>query len=76
MRSITWYAPDSFVGWQKNGDVRSWGFSLDARTELTYYTYEWGRGITFRLFGFGFDLVWLNGMDTYKYKDFDDDDSN
>lgn len=38
-------------------DVRRYGFSLDLTTELYFYTYDWGYGVSFRLFGFGFELA-------------------
>ena len=37
-------------------DTHRYGFSLDLTTELYFYTYDWGYGINFRLFGFGFEL--------------------
>lgn len=61
MRAITWYWPQAFVGWQQQDDVREWGFRLDLRTEMTYYTYDWGKGFTFVILGAGFDIVWLEG---------------
>lgn len=58
MTTIKWIAPTGFAGFQKNSDVREYGIRLDPRTEITYYTYEWGRGITFVVLGFGFEIVW------------------
>lgn len=57
LTTIKWIYPTGFFGWCKNGDVREWGFRLDARTEITYYTYDWGVGVTFVLFGFGFEIT-------------------
>lgn len=37
-------------------DTHRYGFSLDLTTELYFYTYDWGCGVNFRLFGFGFEL--------------------
>lgn len=58
MMSMKWIWPDSFLVYHRGEDVRTWGFSLDPRTEITYYTYDWGRGITFVVLGFGFEIVW------------------
>lgn len=38
-------------------DVHRYGFSLDLTTELYLYTYDWGHGLNFRLFGFGFEIA-------------------
>lgn len=57
MTTIKWIWPDAFAGFRKNGDVREYGFRLDLRTEITYYTYEWGYGWTFVIFGFGVEVV-------------------
>ncbi|NDD52338.1 hypothetical protein EBZ39_00400 [bacterium] len=59
---VTWYTPFLFFGTRRENDVREWGFRLDPRTEIVYYTYDWGRGITFVILGFGFDIVKLEGM--------------
>lgn len=53
---IKWIWPDVFVGFRKQSDVREYGLRLDLRTEITYYTYEWGRGVTFVVLGFGFEV--------------------
>ena len=42
-------------------DVYEYGFSLDLTTELFYYTYDWGKGLNFRLLGFGFEICFLEG---------------
>lgn len=38
-------------------DTHRYGFSLDLTTELYFYTYDWGYGLNFRLFGFGLELA-------------------
>lgn len=58
MTTIKWIWPDVFAGFNKNNDVREYGLRLDLRTEITYYTYEWGRGVTFVVLGFGFEICW------------------
>lgn len=59
MRIVKWFAPYRFVGWQKTGDVREWGFRFDFSTEITYYTYDWGTGWTFVVLGFGVEVSYL-----------------
>lgn len=57
MTTIKWIWPDVFAGFRKNDDVREYGFRLDIRTEMTYYTYDWGTGWTFVVLGFGVEIV-------------------
>lgn len=38
-------------------DIYEYGFSLDLSTEFYYYSYDWGRGINFRFFGFGLEIA-------------------
>jgi len=42
--------------WHPSDDVHQYGFSLDMTTELYYYTYDWGWGVNFRIFGMGFEV--------------------
>lgn len=61
--SIRFFHPFNFLGYSKpkdkfdpSDDVYRYGFCLDLTTEMYFYTYDWGYGINFRLFGFGFEL--------------------
>lgn len=47
-------------------DVYEYGFSLDLTTELSYNTYDWGKGFSFRLLGFGFEVCFLEGVGVSK----------
>jgi hypothetical protein len=51
------YHPFGFVGRSVCGDVIEYGFRFDLTTECTIYTYDWGRGCTVRLLGFGFEYT-------------------
>lgn len=63
-RDIKFFHPFNFLvfrkpkmdpEWHPSDDLYQYGFSLDLTTELYYYTYDWGRGINFRILGFGFE---------------------
>lgn len=60
MTRFKWIYPVNFIGLRRTADVREWGFRLDMHTEFTYYTYEWGRGVTCVLLGFGFEVCWCS----------------
>lgn len=70
MTSFKWFHPFNFVNnfvfykspkmdteWYPSDDIYQWGFSLDLTTELYYYTYDWGKGFNFRIFGWGFEIT-------------------
>jgi hypothetical protein len=66
MINIKWFHPFNFVGvkkpkfydgWHPSDDVYEYGFSLNLTTEMYYYTYDWGKGFTFRILGWGFEIV-------------------
>ena len=63
---IKWFHPFNFLfhkrpkmdtDWHPSDDLYCYGVSLDLTTELYYYTYDWGVGLSFRLLGFGFEIV-------------------
>jgi hypothetical protein len=45
------------TNWHPSDDLYCYGFSLDLTTEIYYYTYDWGKGFNFRIFGFGFEIT-------------------
>jgi hypothetical protein len=66
MISIQLFHPFNFIfykkpkidcGWHPSDDLYQYGFSLDFTTELYYYTYDWGKGFSCRLLGFGFEIT-------------------
>lgn len=63
---IKWFHPFNFLfykrpkidtNWEPSDDLYQYGFSLDLTTEIYYYTYDWGIGFNFRIFGWGFEIV-------------------
>lgn len=49
--------PKTDTNWEPSDDLYQYGFSLDLTTEMYYYTYDWGKGFNFRIFGWGFEIV-------------------
>jgi hypothetical protein len=49
--------PKFDTNWHPSDDLYQYGFSLDLTTEIYYYTYDWGVGFNFRIFGWGFEIV-------------------
>jgi hypothetical protein len=63
MINFKWFHPFNFVGIKRpkfehpSDDTYEYGFSMDLTTEIYYYTYDWGKGFSFRIFGFGFEIT-------------------
>jgi hypothetical protein len=56
MTTIEWFHPFVFMGKDSNEFVSCYGFSLDLKTEIYYYTYDWGYGFNLQILGFGFEI--------------------
>jgi hypothetical protein len=68
MIDIKWFHPFNFIlykkpridiDWHPSDDLYQYGFSFDLTTEMYYYTYDWGCGFNFKIFGFGFEITWV-----------------
>lgn len=61
MRTFKWYHPVSFVGSSTFSeevtffDFEAYGFSFDLTTEFYLFKYDYGKGLSFRFLGFGFE---------------------
>lgn len=61
MRVFKWYHPIAFVGsynFTKKVeffDFKAYGFSFDLTTEFYLFNYDYGKGVSLRILGFGFE---------------------
>jgi hypothetical protein len=59
-RSINWYHPFNFIGRRSDDDGGAdYGFDLDLQTAISFGHYEYGYVLFVRIFGFGFQIHWL-----------------
>jgi hypothetical protein len=58
---IKWFHPFEVVLRRNYGEYygSSYGLDLDLRSTLTFHSYEYGRILTLRLLGFGFEFSML-----------------